>query len=83
MMFLDDIVSFGDNLEHQIENLRTVFSKLRKGNMKLNIKKCDLLSKSCVLLGHRITPEGIFPDESKFDSIKNFPQPKCRKDGMW
>ena len=38
MMFLDDIVSFGDSLEHQIENLRTVFSKLRKGNMKLNIK---------------------------------------------
>ena len=32
------------------------------------------------MLGHRITPEGIFPDESKFDSIKNFPQPKCRKD---
>ena len=40
----------------------------------------NLEKKECYFLGHKITEEGIFPDERKMDVVKNYPIPKNEKD---
>lgn len=79
MMYLDDIISFANDLKGMIESLRRVLTKLREANMKLQPEKCDFLRKEVLFLGHKVTQDGIFPDNSKFDAIKNFRTPTNKK----
>lgn len=79
LIYLDDVISFGFDLKLSIENLEKIFSRLRENNLKLQAEKCKFLQKDCVYLGHYINREGIFPDTSKFDAVKNFPIPKEKK----
>lgn len=78
-LYMDDIIIIGSSLEDHNKNLRIVFERLRSAGLKLAPAKCDILRKECLFLGHRITQEGIFPDESKFEAIKSFKIPKSRK----
>lgn len=79
MIYMDDMICFGGSLVDTIKNLKRVFTKLRESDLKLQPEKCDFLKKECLFLGHKITEDGIFPDESKFDAIKNFKCPTNRK----
>ena len=45
VIYLDDILVFGDTLESCLANLETVFERLRKANLKLRANKCFLFSK--------------------------------------
>ena len=67
-------------IKHHLENLRKVFDRLRCYNLKLNPSKCKFFQRSVTYLGHKITDKGIYPDESKFDTIKNYPLPKNADD---
>lgn len=76
-VYLDDILTAGASLKEEMENLRKIFKRMREHNLKMEPKKCAFLKKETLFLGHEIVPGvGIFPDSKKFDSIKNFPQPK-------
>ena len=79
LMYMDDIIIFGATLQEHNENLKKILKKLRTHGLKLQSEKCGILRKECLFLGHRVTKEGIFPDESKFDAVRNFPRPKNRK----
>lgn len=79
LMYMDDIIIFGATLQNHNENLKKVLKKLRDNGLKLQSEKCAILRKECLFLGHRVNKEGIFPDESKFEAVKNFPRPKNRK----
>lgn len=79
MMYMDDVISFASTLLEALKSLREIFRKLREMGMKLQPDKCDFLNKTCLFLGHKVTQDGILPDESKLDSIKNFKQPMNKK----
>lgn len=76
LVYLDDIIVFGDNVETHNENLKTVLKKLREHNLKLKPSKCHFLRKELKFLGHIVTENGIKPDPSKIEAVKNFPRPK-------
>ncbi|CAH8866152.1 unnamed protein product [Trichobilharzia szidati] len=80
LIYLDDIIVFGQSLEEHHANLRAVFQRLRKSNLKLKASKCKFLQKSVILLGHEITPQGVRTDSSKTQAVVNWPTPKSTAD---
>lgn len=75
-LYIDDLVVFGASLAHHNSNLIKVFKRLRQFNLKLNPNKCKFLQNEVVYLGHRLTPDGVLPDSSKFNVVHNYPIPK-------
>lgn len=79
LLFLDDILVKGKSIKDHDKNLRMTLDKLKSHGVKVNTKKCILFAESLIFLGHRITPQGIFPDERKIQAVLNWPVPKTVK----
>ena len=60
--------------EHD-ENLKEVLQKARVVGVKFNLEKCIFRSTSAPYFGHLVTADGIKPDPSKFQAIRELPQP--------
>ena len=82
LIYIDDIVIFSKSFEEHLTHLEEVFRRLRDANAKLNPdpEKCSFVKQRIVYLGHVVTPEGIFPDPSKVEVVKNFPTPASLKE---
>lgn len=76
LVYLDDLCVFGRNLENHNKNLMSVFSRLRKVNLKLNPAKCKFLQKETLYLGHLVSENGISPDPLKTRVLENYPRPQ-------
>lgn len=74
-MYMDDLIVTGCSEKHHLNNLKAVFELCRKHCLKLNPEKCQFFRTDVTYLGHRLTDQGILPDESKFEIIKNYPRP--------
>uniref|UniRef100_A0A6G1SFF7 RNA-directed DNA polymerase n=1 Tax=Aceria tosichella TaxID=561515 RepID=A0A6G1SFF7_9ACAR len=74
-VFYDDILVYTPTFESHLLVLKQLFDKLKKANITLNKKKCELLMKSVTYLGHVVTPKGILPDPEKIKSISAFKRP--------
>lgn len=72
LVYLDDIIVFGKTFEGHNKNLISIFQRLREVNLKLNPLKCNFLKQELLYLGHYISKEGILPDPSKIEIIKNW-----------
>ena len=79
LVYLDDIIIFSTSLQEHLENLKTVFNRLRSTNFKIQPDKSEFLRKEVSYLGHIITPAGIKPNPNKIEAIKKFPIPKTQK----
>jgi hypothetical protein len=79
LVYLDDIIIFGENLKVHNERLRDVFARLRSYNLKLQPDKCEFLRKEVLYLGHLLTCKVLSPDESKLSAVKEFPIPTNTK----
>jgi hypothetical protein len=75
LIYLDDIVVWGITLREHNDRLIEVFDRLRIHSLKLQPDKCEFLRKEVCYLGHKITPQGIEPDESKVAAVREFPVP--------
>jgi hypothetical protein len=84
LICLDDIIVFGETLKVHNDNLRKVFARLRMHNLKLQPDKCEFLKQGITYLGHRLTPQGLFPDSDKVITIRKFPIPtnNCQHKGL-
>jgi len=76
LVHLDDIVLYGASLEDHNKRLEEVLQRLRENKLKLQPEKCEFLRKETVYLGHIIFENGISPDPSKLEAIKDFPESK-------
>ncbi|KAL4083088.1 hypothetical protein QTP88_028418 [Uroleucon formosanum] len=79
LVYLDDIIIYGKNLNDHNKKLIDVFERLRIHNLKIEPDKCEFLKKECLILGHIISEHGIKPDPNKIVSVMNFPAPKIVK----
>ena len=61
----DHILIWGETLDEIKQRTINVFQSLRKHGLKLNKSKCQFNKTEIIFLGHKITSEGIFPDEKK------------------
>lgn len=76
LVYLDDIIIVGRNFQEHLANLRTVLTRLRQANLKLNPTKCHLFRKEVKYLGHVISSAGVSADPEKTNAVKNWPRPK-------
>ncbi|CAK1578903.1 unnamed protein product [Parnassius mnemosyne] len=76
LVYLDDVIIFSASLQEHMEKLRTVFDRLRKTNMKIQLDKSDFFRKEVLYLGHTITKDGLRPNDDKIKVIQNYPLPK-------
>lgn len=80
LVYIDDVVLFGNNLEDHNSKLEILFQRLIKYKLKINPEKCSFLRKEIIFLGHIVTKLGIFQDPKKIESAKKFPTPKTQKE---
>lgn len=74
-VYIDDIVVIGCSIKHHLNNLEQIFKRLSHYNLKLNPQKCKFFRTEVTYLGHKITNNGILPDDSKFQKIRDYPEP--------
>ena len=80
LVYMDDIVVFGENLKAHNDRLREVLERMRKYNLKLQPDKCEFLRKEVSYLGHVIGSTGVRPDEKRVEAVKSYPVPKTTRE---
>jgi hypothetical protein len=76
IVYIDDLlVHDSEHVTHR-QSLQSLFNRLRKANLKLNLTKCNFGSTNVTYLGFRLTPEGILPGSDKLAAVKNATPPK-------
>jgi len=78
LLYLDDIIVFGDTFEEVYDNLTQVLLRLRKYNLKLKAKKCSLFKRSVKFLGHVVSEDGIACNPDKVKAVAEITAPKDR-----
>ena len=78
-LYLDDIMIYGKDKPTFLENLRSVFKRLRKHNIKLNPAKCRIGLEEIDYVGYRITPKGWTFSYEKKASVLEIPKPTLHK----
>ena len=76
LVYLHDIIVYGETLQVHNDKLREVFARLRMHNLKLQPDKCEFLRKEVTYLGHKLTSRGLLPDSEKVSAVRKFPTPQ-------
>lgn len=79
LVYLDDVIIFGKNLEEHNQKLQTFLQRLRETGLQLQPDKCEYLKPELQYLGHIITADGVRPNPDKCQAVSNFPEPKNAK----
>ena len=58
-IYMDDFYVFGDSFQEALKNLEKVLLHYQEDNIALSDKKCRLMCKAGVVLGHLISKKGI------------------------
>ena len=56
--FLDDIVIFVRSFEDHMKNMEQMLSRFRDFKLKLKPRKCELLKRDIIFLGHKVSMGG-------------------------
>lgn len=76
IVFLDDIIVFGETKEIHDQRLKVVLRILEDFNFCLNQSKCLFGVTELEFLGWHISDEGISPTTDKIEAIRNFREPE-------
>ena len=79
-VYVDDLIAKSQNDESHVENLRKLFKRLKKFQLKLNPAKCTFGATSGKLLGLIVSRKGIEVDPGKIKAIQNLPPPCTQKE---
>jgi hypothetical protein len=83
-VYMDDMIAKSKKGEDHCQNMRKLFERLRKYQMKLNPEKCSFRVKYGKLLGFIVSSQGIEVDIDKVKAIQAMSTPKIEKeDGFW
>nr|XP_027095990.1 uncharacterized protein LOC113715885 [Coffea arabica] len=79
-VYVDDIIIKSRKTKDHLIDLRKLFERLRKYNLKLNPAKCAFGAPARKLLGFIVSKKGIEIDPAKIKAIRDMPVPKMQKD---
>ena len=71
--YLDDIIVYSPDVKTHLHQLKLVFERLCKADLRLKMEKCNFLNKHIQYLGHMISGDGITPVPEKLESIQVLP----------
>nr|GEV81880.1 retrovirus-related Pol polyprotein from transposon opus [Tanacetum cinerariifolium] len=72
-VFMDDFLVFGNLFETCISHLDKMLKRCEDTNLCLNWKKSHFMVKEGIILGHKISKNGIEVDKAKVDVIAKLP----------
>ena len=78
-IFMDDFSIYGSSFEDCLKNLKTVLQRYQEKNLALNWEKCHFMVTEGIVLGHKISTNGLEVDEEKIVVIKTLMSPTIVK----
>ncbi len=82
LIYLDDVIVYGENLYDALDRLKTVWQCIREANLKLKPSKCCFMRNRVLFLGHYVSREGVKVDPMKTAAVQDWPTPHTVKD-VW
>ncbi|GBN05495.1 Retrovirus-related Pol polyprotein from transposon 297 [Araneus ventricosus] len=73
-------LKIGRTFQEHLNNIRKVFQRLQKANLKLSPKKCRFFRKEVSYLGHIISAYGVKTDPEKTKALVDWPRPETVHD---
>ena len=80
LVYLDDVVIPGRDFLGHLDNMKSVFERIREAGLKLRLSKCNFCQKSVTFLGHIVSPQGVATDPSKTSKVANWPTPTTQQE---
>jgi hypothetical protein len=74
-LFVDDGGMAGDDFRAKMDDLRTVFLRVREHKLSLSASKMQFFMTEATFAGNRVGPEGIKPDLTKLTAIVDWETP--------
>ncbi|GKC98782.1 reverse transcriptase domain-containing protein [Tanacetum coccineum] len=78
-VFMDDFSVFGNSFETCLSHLDKMLKRCEDTNLCLNWEKSHFMVKEGIVLGHKISKNGIKVDKAKIDVITKLPHPTTVK----
>ena len=78
-VFMDDFSVFGNSFGNCISNSEQVLMRYEETNLVLNWEKCHFMVQEGIILGHKVTNDGIEVDKAKIEVIDKLPPPTIVK----
>nr|GEU90846.1 reverse transcriptase domain-containing protein [Tanacetum cinerariifolium] len=78
-VFIDDFSVFGNSFENYLSRLEKMLQRCEDTNLSLNWEKSHFMVKEGIVLGHKISKNGIKVDKAKIDVIAKLPHPTTVK----
>nr|GEY40772.1 reverse transcriptase domain-containing protein [Tanacetum cinerariifolium] len=78
-VFMDDFLVFGNSFQTCLSHLVKLLKRCEDTNLCLNIEKSYFMVKKGIVIGHKISKNGIEVDEAKVDVIAKLPHPTTVK----
>jgi hypothetical protein len=75
LVFFDDILIYNKSYKDHLSHLRAVLALLAENDWKVKMSKCSFAQKSVNYLGHVISENGVATDETKIDTVCDWPTP--------
>ncbi|GKE84999.1 putative nucleotidyltransferase, ribonuclease H, partial [Tanacetum coccineum] len=78
-VFMDDFSIFRSSFDHCLANLEKMLKRCEETNLVLNWEKCHFMVREGIVLGHKVSGEGIEVGRAKIESISKLPYPTNTK----
>nr|GEZ53067.1 DNA-directed DNA polymerase [Tanacetum cinerariifolium] len=79
-VFMDDFSVFGNSFENCLSRLDKMLQRCEDTNLSLNWEKSHFMVKEGIVLGHKISKNGIKVDRAKVNVTAKLPHPTTVKD---
>jgi hypothetical protein len=76
---VDDILVLGVTIEEHNKRLMNILHRCEEINLTLNKEKCECREKEVTYINHKLTRDGVKPDEQKVKAIKQIPPLEDKK----
>ena len=74
-VFMDDFSVFGESFEECLVNLDKVLRRCEETDLVLNWEKCHFMVTEGIVLGHKVSKQGLEVDRAKTSVIEQLPPP--------
>ena len=78
-VYLDDVLVASKSYEEHMDHLKIIFQKFSENSLVINSDKCVFAKSEIKFLGHRVSEQGILPDQERVQVIRNFERPNTVK----
>src|ERR1044072_1288 len=78
-IFMDDFSVFGPTFDRCLNNLALVLQRCQANNLVFNWEKCHFMVRDGIVLGHRVSDQGLEVDKAKIEVIEKLPPPTSIK----